>query len=512
MTQDFAKLAAKRPGRSVRNNALVYFVYLGALLQALVGLVILVYGLGRDDADIIIPYGLALVVSYPIIWAHMLALKYAAYKLLWGLSHPKAAGRLIVCKILERQVVKLRAKHKFVLIAVAGSVGKTSTKLAIAHALEPTRRVIYQTGNYNDRVTVPLVLFGHKLPALTNIVAWIRIFLANERAISRPNYYDAAVVELGTDHPGQISKFAYLNPDITVVTALTPEHMEFFGTLDEVAKEELAVCDFSKQVLVNADDSPAKFFKKREVLTYGIDNRHLDFAAENYEPDGLKGGHVTLRLKHGHALYAHAAILGEQGVKILLAAAACAQLAGLENDEISQGLAEIKPFAGRMQILQGIKKSTIIDDTYNASPAPVIAALDVLYSAKAKQRIAILGNMNELGDYSEKAHTEVGEYCRPDKLDLVVTIGPDAETYLAPAALKKGCKVKTFDSPYAAGKFVEESLKTGAVILAEGSQNRVFAEESLKVLLADKSDAKKLVRQSAAWLRVKKRQFRDFSA
>jgi hypothetical protein len=93
-----------------------------------------------------------------------------------------------------------------------------------------------------------------------------------------------------------------------------------------------------------------------------------------------------------------------------------------------------------------------------------------------------------------------------------VTIGPDAETYLAPAALKKGCKVKTFDSPYAAGKFVEESLKTGAVILAEGSQNRVFAEESLKVLLADKSDAKKLVRQSAAWLRVKKRQFRDFSA
>jgi len=94
--------------------------------------------------------------------------------------------------------------------------------------------------------------------------------------------------------------------------------------------------------------------------------------------------------------------------------------------------------------------------------------------------------MNELGDYSRTAHEEVGAYCKSDKLDLVVTIGPDAAKFLAPAARAAGCKVKTFDSPYLAGTYVREHLQKEAVVLAEGSQNRVFAEESLKSLLADK--------------------------
>jgi UDP-N-acetylmuramoyl-tripeptide--D-alanyl-D-alanine ligase len=505
--QSFAPLSACRPAPTVRNRALILFLTLGSLLQATTGLAMLVYGLGHELAEAL-PFGLAMILSYPVVWAHILGLAYAAYKLGWLLLRPKFAGRAAVCKILEFQVVRLRRRHSFTIIAVGGSIGKTSTKLAIAHTLEPTRRVIYQTGNYNDRVTVPLVLFGQELPNLLNVGAWARIFFANERTIRRPFFYDIAVLELGTDHPGDMAQFAYLQPEIAVVTAVTPEHMEYFGTLDAVAEEELTVCDYAKQVVVNADDTPPEYLHHPDLLTFGL-SKQADFHASDIKPDGLKGSDVKLHLRQGITLQSHAAILGEQGIKILLAAAAAAQLAGLDKAEIEKGLHEVRPFAGRMQILQGIKDSTIIDDTYNASPVAVTAALDVLFAAKAPQRIAILGNMNELGDFSQQAHTEVGAYCQPKKLDLVVTIGPDAQKYLAPAARRAGCKVDSYASPYAAGAAVLKHLRKGAVVLAEGSQNQVFAEEALKVLLKNKEDIRKLVRQSDSWMKIKKSQFGD---
>ena len=418
----------------------------------------------------------------------------------------KKLARSIVCAILEWQVRRLRSRHQFQVIAVAGSIGKTSTKLAIAHTLEVSRRVIYQTGNYNDRVTVPLVLFGQSLPGLTNVFAWLRIFAVNEAKIRLPHYYQIAVVELGTDGPGQIGRFAYLQPDITIVTAITPEHMEYFKTLDAVAAEELTVCDFSKKIVVNVDDTPPHYLEGRGVLTYGS-QPGVTYRATETERRGLAGTEIELQLASQPTMSATAQILGQQGVKILLAAAAAAELAGLTDEELQAGLKEVRPFAGRMQILPGIKGSTIIDDTYNASPAPVIAALDVLYETESPQRIAILGNMNELGDFSRQAHEQVGEYCRPDKLELVVTIGPDAEKYLMPAAIKQGCKVVACNSPYEAGEYVRDHLIQGSIVLAEGSQNRVFAEESLKVLLANEADARKLVRQSSYWMRIKGRQF-----
>jgi UDP-N-acetylmuramyl pentapeptide synthase len=503
--QSFSGWNKLRPLKTPRNRALLLFVYLGTILQMLIAVAVLTGGMLYDAAGAV-PIGLALLLSYPIVWPHMLALAYIAYKVVWTLVHPKAAGRATVCRVLEWQVVRLRAKHTFTIIAVAGSIGKTSTKLAIAHTLEPTRRVIYQTGNYNDRVTIPLVLFGQKLPNLFNVVAWLRIFIANEQTISRPEFYQMAVLELGTDHPGDMAQFAYLKPEISVVTAITPEHMEYFKTLDAVAAEELTVCDYSQQVLLNADDTPTKYLKGRSVLRYGLDTSYA-FSASGFKPAGITHERIELHLQDSVKVPADIAIAGEQGVKIMLAAAATAQLAGLTASEITKGLKEVRPFAGRMQLLAGKKGSTIIDDTYNASPVAVKAGLDVLYATKAPQRIAILGNMNELGDYSKAAHIEVGKYCRSDKLDLVVTIGADAEKYLAPAARANGCDVQSFTSPYDAGEAVLSALKPGAVVLGEGSQNRVFAEEALKPLLAKKADESKLVRQSDDWMRIKRGQF-----
>ncbi|HSD56404.1 MAG TPA: cyanophycin synthetase, partial [Candidatus Saccharimonadales bacterium] len=243
----------------------------------------------------------------------------------------------------------------------------------------------------------------------------------------------------------------------------------------------------------------------RNYLPYSVATE----AAYHIRERNSKGAHgqlATFRL--GESLFtAQIPLLGDQGAKIALAAASAAHVLGLPDDDIRAGIANIAAFSGRMQILHGIKDSTIIDDTYNSSPVAVKAALDVLYAGEAPQRIAILGSMNELGSYSPEAHHEVGEHCDPSKLDLVITIGPDANEYLAPVAKARGCKVKTYASPFKAGTYIKKQLVEGAVVLAKGSQNKVFAEEALKPLLADKADEAKLVRQSDYWMSVKKKQF-----
>ncbi len=453
-------------------------------------------------------FGLALLIIYPLITSHALVVGAFVKRILVYILNPKKLGRAIVCAVLESQVKSLRKKHHMTLVAVAGSVGKTSTKRAIADLLGQTLRVQSQSGNYNDRVTVPLIFFGQTMPSMFNIFAWMRIFGENAASVHHPYSYDVVVVELGTDSPGQMAEFAYLKPDITVLTAITPEHMERFVTLDAVAEEELTIFDYSRLVLVNGDDTPGKYvagrvFEEYSTLTNIAHNHYAKSSLRSIEGQKL---HVETPSGTYDATTKY---IGEQGARIALATAAVAHMLGLTDKDIVAGLAELEPFAGRMRLLEGAKNSTVIDDTYNASPVAVNAGLDVLYTTKATQRIAILGSMNELGDYAKEAHHIVGEYCDPNKLDMIVTIGADARRWLAPTANARGCQVHSFSSPYDAGDFVRKHLKQGAVVLAEGSQNGVFAEEAVKKILAHPRDAQKLVRQSKAWLRTKARQFSD---
>lgn len=394
----------------------------------------------------------------------------------------KKLAKTVVAKVLGYQVRRLTRKNDLKVIAIAGSIGKTSTKLAITAVLKAGMAVRYQDGNYNDLVSVPLVFFGQPMPSLFNPLAWLAVFWRNEKQLQRRYPYEAVVLELGTDGPGQIQKFkSYLNLEIGVVTAITPEHMEYFANLDEVAKEELAISEFSSLILANEDLCGAKYLKNLpQLLTYGIkDSTDYNLAsvskAEQYS---------------------------------ILAASAVAHKLGMQPSDIQKGLKNIRPVPGRMQKLKGIKDSTIIDDSYNSSPEAVKLALDTLYEFESPQKIAVLGNMNELGDYAKAAHEEIGNYCDPKQLELVVTIGPEANKYLAASAEAKGCKVQRFDSPYEAGEYIKTIVKSGAVILVKGSQNKVFAEETIKSLLADPSDATKLVRQSPDWMKIKKKAFR----
>ena len=496
--------AAKDARRSPTNAELwaAAVLLLIAYLQVLAGIGMIVAGLTWDYAGGL-TLGTALLLGVPFV--SFLLAPFASFA---TAIRVKPAAKALLCSILEAQVRALRKRQGFTIIAVVGSVGKTSTKLATAQLLERVgARVQYQTGNYNDRLTVPLVVFGRQLPGLFNVFAWLKIILQNARAIHKEYPYDIVVLELGTDGPGQIEQFAYLLPELTIVTAIAPEHMEHFGTLAAVAKEEFAVTGFSDQLLINVSDVPGEYLPKVPFAAYGGAKTAHNYSVTS-KSRGLAGQTLTV-YKHGKKLLTcDTPFLGEHGAKIVLAAITTADMLEYPVDKIAKAAGQLQPFAGRMQVLAGTQGSTIIDDTYNASPEAVAAALTVLGEATAPQKIAVLGSMNELGKTSKKAHEAIGASIDPAQIDLVVTIGKEAEQYLAPAATTAGNSVVSFLNPHEAGEYVREYTQDGAVVLFKGSQNGVFAEEAIKPLLKNKKDASKLVRQTKGWLKAKRKQFK----
>lgn len=419
----------------------------------------------------------------------------------------KKLARSFVVSVLGWQVRRLRRHHDFKVVAVAGSIGKTSTKFAIAQVLSEGLKVRFQKGNYNDLVSVPLVFFGQTILSLFNPFGWFGVFIRNELQIHRNFPYDVVVVEVGTDSPGQIAAFElYLHADVSVLTSIAPEHMEFFIDIDAVAIEELAIQDYSDIILVNADLTAQRYIDQIErAETYALHNPAM-YKVSNFafQSDGVE---FEIQKQNEKFISASHAGISEPHLYSLTAAASVADVLGMSSEEIIAGLEHVKPVSGRMQRLRGINNSTIIDDSYNASPEAVKAALETLYRIEAPQKVALLGNMNELGDFSKQAHTDIGNFCDPTQLDEVITLGPDANEYLAAAAIQKGCKVTQFQTPYQAGEHLREIVKEGAVVLVKGSQNRVYAEEAIKEMLADSNDMAKLVRQSPAWLKKKAKNF-----
>ncbi len=412
----------------------------------------------------------------------------------------KRIARWIVIRISWWLVKRLLTQHDITIVAVAGSVGKTSTKRAIAQVVSQRFSVAWQDGNYNDIVSVPLVFFGLSMPSLMNPLAWFRTFKTmHEQTKTYSN--EIVVLELGTDAPGQIAGFSkYLQVDIGVVTPIAPEHMEFFGTLEAVASEELSLQNFSKEIIVH-DSSFERFPSLVETgaKCYGL---------QNTSDSALDATDAKVVIKTAQKSYKFSSdLLGTHQLENLAAACLVAEQLGVEHAKIQKGLAAIQAAPGRMQKLKGIYGSVIIDDTYNASPEAVTAALDTLYSLSSAKKIAVLGNMNELGETSAKLHEEMGVLCNPKHLELVITIGPDANEYLAKRAEANGCNVIRSDSPYDIGEILKKEITAGTTVLLKGSQNGVFLEEAIKPILADKKDVSKLVRQSKSWLAKKQKMF-----
>ena len=413
--------------------------------------------------------------------------------------------KMRVQKKLEQAVVAYFQAHPEVkLVVVTGSVGKTSTKTAIATVLAQRYRVRLHEGNHNTPMSVPLAILGVPYPDnVRSLSAWRDALNAARAKIIAPTDVDVIVQELGADHPGDIAAFGrYLKPYIAVVTAVTPEHMEFFKTLDAVAREELAAANFSQLALINRDDIDgeyAEFITNANLDTYGTSTT----AEYHFEPQdfSIQKGHsgtlVAPDAPSGIATTIN--VVGEHNLRPAIAAAAVGIKFNIQPDDIKSGLEKIRPIPGRMNILRGLNGSTIIDDTYNSSPAAAVGAIRTFFSLDAPQRIAIMGSMNELGDSSPEEHKRIGEMFNPDVTEWVITIGDDAEKYLAPAAHSKGCQVKSFKNAVQAGAFAHSVMVNGALVLVKGSQGDVYAEEAVKILLLDQNDAGKLVRQSPAW-------------
>lgn len=407
---------------------------------------------------------------------------------------------------LEKYVKKYLSSHPDIkLIAISGSVGKTSTKMAIATLLNEKFRIRVHGGNHNTNISAPLAIMGIDYPKnIKNPLLWLTVFSASKKRIKQPSDVDVIIQELGSDRIGQLKRFGeYMTPDIGVVTAVSPEHMEFFKNIDNVAEEELSLANFSKEALINRDDIDdiyAKYITNPNINTYGTNSSaEYHFISDNFVIGrGNKGDFFAPELTNSIKLTIK--MIGEHTLRPAIAACAVGMKLGMTQEEIAKGVLKIRAVNGRMSLLRGLNDSLIIDDSYNSSPLASEMALKTLYSIDSPQRIAVLGNMNELGEISAEEHAKIGELCKASLLAWVVTVGDEAGQYIASVAEKNGCKVKVFKNSIEAGIFVREIIEPGAVILFKGSEGGVYLEEAVKQVLRSVEDESKLVRQSADWM------------
>jgi UDP-N-acetylmuramoyl-tripeptide--D-alanyl-D-alanine ligase len=421
-------------------------------------------------------------------------------------------------KRLEGYVKKyLRLHPDIKLIIVTGSVGKTSTKVAIGTVLSEKFRVRLHEGNHNAELSTPLAILGIEYPSsLKSVGAWLEIFRAARKRINDPADVDVIVQEVGSDGIGQVPHFGtYAKPYMAVVTAVSEEHMEFFKTLDAVAAEELSAANFSERALINRDNIDGTYaddLTNANINTYGTtDAAEYHFTQEDFTIEDGFTGLFSVRGEFDMGIKVNLKLVGEHSIRAAVAAGAVGLRLGMTQDELRNGLSKIRAVNGRMNILRGVKETIIIDDSYNSSPLAVASALEALYQLMVPQKIAVLGSMNELGDLSQAAHEAVGRLCNGNQLAYLVTVGEEAEKYIVPTAQSNGCQVVSFKSALEAGAFVHKVLEPGAAILFKGSQGGIYLEEAVKIVLHSTEEESKLVRQSPEWLETKQDFFSKFN-
>lgn len=419
----------------------------------------------------------------------------------------KLMFKKLITKKLESYVKKYFRKHPEVkLVVVAGSVGKTSTKMAIGTVLSQHFRVRMHEGNHNAILSSPVAILGVDYPGeIRNPLAWLIVFKAARMRIKQPTDVDVIVQELGSDRIGEVPHYGkYLKPDIAVITAVSPEHMEYFYTIDNVAREELSAANYSRFAIINRDDineSFSKYLKNANINTYGTSKpSEYRFDGKKYTAGvGYSGKYFAPEISG--PVDAVINVLGQHSLRPVIAAMAVATKLGESTADILSGVSKLSPVPGRMNVLKGFENTMIIDDSYNSSPLAVKCAIQTLCElTSAPQRIAVLGSMNELGKSSNAEHTAVGALCKPADIEWVITVGDKAKQYIAPAAKDNGCKIKCFDDAVSAGIFVRSVMEPEAAILFKGSEGGIYLEEAIKMVLDMDSDEVKLVRQSAEWL------------
>jgi len=396
------------------------------------------------------------------------------------------------------------------LVAVTGSAGKTSAKVAIATVLAQQYNLQLREEEPLTKADVFLQIMGVRPPQKGIFRKWRTIRAVRRRVKAKQPEVQVIVQEFNPLDLGYNAWFRqFLFPDITVVTSVTNGRMQVEHSLEEVAGEMITLANNSKTAMINRDDIEGRFagfLTNPNITTYGTSS-----VAEYYfsEHDfSLEAGHrgSIISPENPGGLQVELRLIGEHNLRPAVVAAAVGYKLGVSEDNIVRGLSSLHSLPGRMNLLRGAGNSWLIDDSYSSTPLTALSALQSLYTLEVPQRIAVLGNMNGLKGIFEKAHADLGSQCVPELMDWIVTVGDKANTHLAPAARQKGCQVKECVDAIEAGAFVREKLKADGVALFKGSSGGVWLEEAIKVNLHSTSDESQLVRQDSEWL-SKKQEF-----
>jgi len=412
--------------------------------------------------------------------------------------------------IVAKWVIK---KYKPSVLMVSGSVGKTSTKEAVAAVLSTRFYVRKSEKSFNTQFGVPFTILNVSNP-WGNPLAWLSLIKSSIALLMLPNHYpNMLVLEVGADRPGDLAKILEITtPDAVVITKLPeiPVHVEAYATPEAVREEEFSPAyslPALAPLIIHSDDQYSLNCSRRvsaRTIMYGsTDNAHIsisniDFSIEAGRVVGMKAD-VTVENAAGRVV-----VTGSVGKIQLLpvaAALAAAYAYNIPLDDAIEALKEYEPPPGRGRILEGINDSIIIDDTYNSSPAAVEEALETLRAFPSganstSRRVAILGDMLELGRYSVAEHERIGQLAR-ESADLVIAVGIRARTFVAKSTTEQSLQ---FDNSLAAALAIPNMVKSGDILLVKGSQS-IRMEKIVEALLADPSDASLLVRQEREWKR-----------
>lgn len=402
-------------------------------------------------------------------------------------------------------------KYKPTIVMITGSVGKTSTKDAVAAVLAERHFLRASEKSYNSEFGVPLTIIGAKNP-WENPAAWFGVFQEALALIMLPNHYpDVLVLEVGADRPGDLARILRIaTPDAVVVTKLpdVPVHVEAYASKQAVRDEEFApayaLAD-GKPLIISADDPHARAMAARlsvALYTFGFaDDADVQITNAHFSEEEM-GMSATLSGACGNAPLTVPGALGRPQLYAPAAAVATALALGMSATDALAGTKQYAPPPGRARIIAGKNNSLLVDDSYNASPAAVEEALAAVTLVPAKgDRYAVLGDMLELGRYSLSEHERIGTLAA-QSVDRLYTVGERAEAMIvaARAAGMDESATRAFRTAQEAGKALAKEIGTGDVVLVKGSQS-IRMERTLELLLADPTDAALLVRQEPEWKR-----------
>lgn len=419
----------------------------------------------------------------------------------------------IVVLILTKEAQFLLRRHKPIIIAITGSVGKTSMKDAIYSVIKHHVSVRKSEKSFNSEIGVPLTVLGIG-NAWNNPLLWLKNIVDGFFiAVFSKDYPAYVILETGVDRPGDMKSLtSWIKPDMVVLTRFpdVPVHVEFFSDPEAIIAEKMKLVEALKPdgiVIYNHDDQ--KILSqipniRQQAIGFGRYTATQFTASSDtifYRDDEPAGISFTIKHLNETEEIKVYGVVGLQMTYIYAGAIAVGMQCGIGLNDIARALAVHQPPPGRMRIVKGIKGSLLIDDSYNSSPVATEQALMTLREIKhAKRKIAVLGDMLELGKFSAREHERIGELV-PGCVDALFTVGVRSQK-IAELALNHGLSetcIFQYEEAYKAGKELQAYLRPGDVVLIKGSQGMRMERVVEEVMLEPESASAILVRQDKAW-------------